>query len=93
MGNPFSFNRKTLRTGFYFDNKKKCIVYYFAEDEDDDNMFSSDKVYSRYSTPGKPSLFMDIDERGKVSDLEDLVDITLDVLTDKESLKRDFEWQ
>lgn len=92
MKNPFEHNTRTLKPGFYFDKKLKLICFYYVEENE---FYTHTEVYNRNKKdkpklpPGMIMLGGPVD---KTSDVEDLVELKLEVLTDKNSLAKDFKW-
>jgi hypothetical protein len=92
MKNPFEHNKRNLKSGFYFDKKKALICFYYAEEEED-SLFSFNKVYNRYTSMNNLPFFMrDPREKLKDSQIEDLVELDIELFTDRDSIAKDFKW-
>ncbi len=90
--NPFEGNNNEINTGFYFDKNKSCICFLF-NDEGDESSFPSTKIYNRFTKPrpsNLPSFIIMRDSND--SNINDLVDLDINLFTDKESLLKDFKW-
>lgn len=93
MSNPFQTNSKTLQSGFYFDKKRGLISFYYTEEEDEMSFFSTNKIYNReIEDNSTPTIFLPPEKAKKLPNVEDLVELELSLLKNKDKVIKDFHW-
>lgn len=94
--NPFKYDRATLISGFYFDNKNRCICYLDTEGDGENPYSSNETTYNRFvGNKGfsEPLLPMPPEYKKKNSEIEDLVHLSyLENYKIRKELDKDFNW-